>query len=381
MAKKNFILKRTSPIPLYYQLAEEIERQITEGLIEDQGNVLSESRLVSEYGVSRITVRGGLEILHNKGLIKKVQGKGTFIQPNGNNKNKVKTSTIGVVVPEATGFFSKIITGIENTLKKFDYHIILSLTGNDEKKENAYINKLVNKYNINGFLVCPANRHLAAKYFNMLNLRKISFVLFPVINLSRAREFNYVVSDDEQGACLAVSYLIKLGHRKIGLLSPPEISKSAFETYRISGYRKALLDAGLKFDETLIFFTNSREVSGGYKKTPEILKAIKKTKITALFAAKNSIGIGFLKRAREKGIKIPEELSLIGMGHYEKVFALDIQLTTVRQPVYEIGQRLGEILVKIIEKEPKKLYQEKIPYNLFLGNTTARKEVDRFIKR
>jgi LacI family transcriptional regulator len=171
----------------------------------------------------------------------------------------------------------------------------------------------------------------------------------PCVLFGKTTDIDWVNVDDVNGAYKMVTYIISQGHKEIGMLVID--SKEPFASERLEGYRKALEENGIPFDPNLIKYVSALE-KDGYLKTLELLK---NTDISALFCSSDLLALGAIRAARELNKKIPEEISIAG---YDGVWLDQIaepQLTTIRQPVCEIGVKLAELLLTRIENPNKPL--------------------------
>jgi len=260
-----------------------------------------------------------------------------------------KTKVIGLIVPDISNFFFTIvIRKIENILKKYGYNLIISDSNEDLKIEKEQI-KIFNARLVDGLIIAPASGdHTFLK--RLLN-RNI-----PVVFIDRKPQ-NYcpgdcVLAENMEGAYKAVSMLIKKGHSKIGAIAGlPGLTTSK---ERIIGYKRALVDYGIKVDQNMIKIGDNR-FDSGYKSTKELLS---NTKITALFVVNNLITIGAMQFLKEKQIKVPDELAIVGFDDYKWASITNPPLSVVKQPSPEIGEKASELLIKRIKKEEIGDYKE-----------------------
>lgn len=169
---------------------------------------------------------------------------------------------------------------------------------------------------------------------------------------TKDEEIYSVVVDNESGAFEATEYLISLGHQKIAFLEGHEAAWDS--RARFMGFLKALTANSIEFNPLLVEKGNfTRE--GGYKATKKLLE--KGEEFTAIFASNDQMAIGAVRAIKEKGLKIPDNISIIGFDNIEASSIIDPPLTTVMQPIYEIGKKATEILIRLINEE--KIEQKK----------------------
>ncbi|MDD5645123.1 MAG: LacI family DNA-binding transcriptional regulator [bacterium] len=155
---------------------------------------------------------------------------------------------------------------------------------------------------------------------------------------------NFVDCDNKKGAYDAVNYLFDMGHREIAFIKGPADSRNAND--RFAGYMKALKKNGIKSDKSL-FRTGDFTEKGGYLAAQELLAD--KNNITAVFCADDEMAVGALQAVKDKGLNCPKDISIIGFDDIRLSRYVDPPLTTVRQPIYEIGKVAAQMLVHIVE--------------------------------
>ena len=253
-----------------------------------------------------------------------------------------KTSSIGVLIADiADPFFAPIVKGIENTARQMGYSIILCDTGEEYEQEKLAVQMMLEK-RVDGLLITPCQ----TEYGDILELerKKVPFVLlgrhFDVV------ESDYVITDEIEGAFLATDYLIKKGHKKILFINGPNYISSAKE--RLVGYKRALQEHAILFDKSLVK-EGALKMEDGYRIMKEILSA--GTKFTAVFVYCDFVVLGIMQALEEAKLKIPENIAIV--GYDDVVFAgfLQVPLTTVHIPKYELGKEAMKLLKKKIEGE------------------------------
>ncbi len=180
-----------------------------------------------------------------------------------------------------------------------------------------------------------------------------------------ARECAVVDIDNEAAAFMAVRHLIDLGHTRIGMMQG---LTTAGNEARIAGYRRALSTAGLPFDETLLYPTFATADSG-YTCALTVLSDAGRP--TAIFCFHDPLALDLMRAARELGIAVPDELSVVGFDDTIDAERAHPPLTTVRQPLRLIGSRAAEILIGIISGDISRNHRETVPHELVVRGSTA----------
>ncbi len=150
---------------------------------------------------------------------------------------------------------------------------------------------------------------------------------------------DYVAADHRLGGFLATEHLVKLGHRRIGCITG---SMSDYGTKRrLAGYREVLETYGIKFDSSLVY-EGLYQLESGYRGAHSLLQK----DVTAIFAFNDMIAVGVQRAAMERGVSIPQDLSLVGYDDSSIASLCSVPLTTIRQPIEMIGRRACEILME-----------------------------------
>lgn len=281
--------------------------------------------------ISEETRQRILEIIEREGYI-----------PNGIAKSlKMKrTKTIGIIVPDVMNlFFSEVAKGAEDAAEKKGYSVILCNSDNSKTKEEKYINILQEKM-VDG-IILTASETEASKYLERCNTPMVLVDRDLDLNNSIAR----IMVDNVEGTYKATNYLINKGCRSIGFISSLEVNKLAKE--RLMGYKNALKENGMEIEQKKIFL-KSFSVETGYEGVDYLLN---ETHIDAICCGNDLIAIGAIQGLKDKGIKVPEEVKIIGFDDISISKYLDPPLTTVKQPIYKLGEEAVNILVSIIEKK------------------------------
>ena len=271
-----------------------------------------------------------------------------------------KSNTIGLLVPDISNFFfTSMIRGVENTLTRHKYNLILS--DSDEKLEKEIEKlKIYNTQLIDGLIMAPVSGDHAF-------LNKLFSGYYPVVFVDRKpKGYNAdcVLSDNTKGVYDAVDMLIRKGHTRIGIIIGLPGLTSMEE--RLSAYKKALNSHQLKIDGYLIKKANGT-FEGGYKSTKELLK---NTDITALFVINNVMTIGAIKYLKEKQVAIPRDIAIIGFDDYKWSSIIEPPLSMVKQPAYAIGEKASILLIKRIKKIETGNYKEyRLPTKLVIRDS------------
>lgn len=258
---------------------------------------------------------------------------------------KSKTYTIGVIIPQLVHhFFSTVISGIEDVAYEAGYHVMICQSNELYEREVLSTQALLTS-RVDGMLVSVSQETDDVKHFQSVLNRGIPTVFFD--RMVNGLDTSSVVVDDFGGAYRAVEYLVRSGCRKIAHLGGPDnlvISQS-----RRKGYVQALEDYGLGGDNGLII-TAGLTIEEGKAACRRLLE--REEQPDAIFAANDPVAIGALQVLKEKGIKVPEEVSIIGFSNEPITSLIDPPMTTVAQPGFEMGQLAAQLLLdEILHKD------------------------------
>ena len=260
-----------------------------------------------------------------------------------------KTNVIALVLSDVTNpFWTTVARGTEDASNEENYSVILCNTDEDVAKQDKYVQLLLRRQ-VDGFLLVPVSNTVDT-------IRSIQQQSVSLVTLDRQLSgisVDIVRADSEGGAYELTRYLTELGHRRIAILSGPEIVSTS--TQRVAGYRRALQDAHLKVDSELISFGKFYQESG-YERTMKLLALSRPP--TAIFAGNNFIAIGVMKALYESGLRIPEDMSVVGFDDLPPGLLVQPFLTVAAQPAYEMGYRATKLLLERIANSGEPSYQE-----------------------
>ncbi|SDK36902.1 LacI family transcriptional regulator/LacI family transcriptional regulator, repressor for deo operon, udp, cdd, tsx, nupC, and nupG [Catalinimonas alkaloidigena] len=253
-----------------------------------------------------------------------------------------RTHTIGVILPEITHhFFSAAISGIQETALAAGYNVMFCQSNERQEQEEAAATTLL-RNKVDGLLASITRETKSDEHFEAFRRRGV-----PVVFFDRAPEtqgVSKVVVDDYDGAFQAVEHLIERGARRIAHLMGSESLPISHE--RLQGYRAALKKHGLPTDEELIGYTNiEREQT---RAATEKLLALPQPP-DGIFAFNDYIALFTLQLLRERKIRIPEDIALVGFSNDPLGTIVEPHLTTIAQPAFEMGQTATRILLEQIE--------------------------------
>ncbi|WP_442602249.1 LacI family DNA-binding transcriptional regulator [Paenibacillus sp. KN14-4R] len=273
-----------------------------------------------------------------------------------------KTRTIGLLVPNITNpFFAEITKGVEDGLSEHNYNVFLCNSYNDIHKEKMYINVLKERF-VEGVIISSTNT-VTQDYYTYLKEQGIAFVILD--RHDSQLQYNGIVVDDWKGGYLATQHLLQLGHRKIGCIAESKGLCNINE--RLRGYQDALKAHGVLYDEKLVVSADLT-IEGGCQAA---LGLMAEQNVTAIFATNDLTAIGVYEAAIQLGKRIPEDVSVVGFDDISFAHYLSPKLTTIRQPIYEIGRRAAANFIYVLQNNTFVQSTEVLDVELIIRNSTA----------
>lgn len=262
-----------------------------------------------------------------------------------------QTKTIALVLTDITNpFFTTMARGVEDIANKQKFNVIFCNTDESEAKQHEYLTILLQKQ-VDGILLVPAQSK--AEPVKLIQQQGVEVVV--VDRRVPYSQVDVVRTDSEKGAYQLTQYLLNLGHKEIAILTGPHQVSTAID--RVSGYRRALIEAELKVKECFICYGEFTQ-AGGYEMMRRVLALAKRP--TAIFAANNFIALGALRAFHDAGLRAPEDIALVAFDDLPPSLIIDPFLTAASQPSYEMGQRAAELLLARLTGEMFVDYQEVI---------------------
>ncbi len=252
-----------------------------------------------------------------------------------------KTHTIGLIIPDITNpFFPEVARGVEDFANKAGYQVVLCNSDNEPRKEVAYI-AMLQEQMVDGIIFTSSSlRKKVRKEFIRMQI--------PVITVDREIEGlqtrGKITVDNITGAHKGVCYMIERGYKKILHLSGPLTSKPSMD--RFEGYKKALAEHDLAFDPAL-FYEGNYTSEWGYLGVKTAIHD--NVDFDSIFCGNDMIAIGAIKGLKECGLKVPEDIGILGFDNIYIASVVTPNLTTVSQPNYQMGYKAAEMLIHMIK--------------------------------
>lgn len=262
------------------------------------------------------------------------------------NLRKMETRLVTVLIADVTNpFFNEIVRGVEQVARAQGYSVLLADSENDPGQEAAYGNLLAARRTdgmilLNGRL--PIGLAADPPKSGAGRAAKPPPIVVACEYLTN-RDLPTVQIDNVEAARKATDHLIEQGHRRIGFIAGPMLNVLSRD--RLQGYRDALLDSGLPFDEALVA-PGDFSILSGIAATRRLMQGAEAP--SAIFASNDEMAFGAIRAARDAGLKVPQDLSVIGFDDIRFSAYVDPPLTTIRQPGLEIGRTAMTMLLAIL---------------------------------
>lgn len=342
-------ISRDSPEPIYKQIRIAIWNDIRKGKFEIGKRIPSERELSHKYGVNRLTVRTAMTTLVERGMLNRIQGKGTFVRDINFplRENTEKGRLIAIVHPGGSihhmlkplSFLSRFLVAVEKRIHERDFHVALCGNRDNPEKEGKLLDEIMKK-DIDGIIMyligIETNRKIITR---MVKQNRQPCVI--VNNYIPGLEANAVLVDNELGGYLATNHLLRVGHRRISYITDnPDFTTNRD---RLAGYERAIQEFGLKISKELIM----KEINGVFKDSIKTLLSLPNPP-TAFFCSNDKLAIKTMGILYGLGKKVPDDVALIGFDDREEASQLEVPLTTIRQPAAEVGYAAADLLIDMI---------------------------------
>jgi LacI family transcriptional regulator len=265
-----------------------------------------------------------------------------------------ESKTIGLIIPEIVHhFFSSVIKGIISQAEKKGYLVITLQSNESYELEKKQIDLLLSK-RVDGILISLANETADYKHFTEIIEQETPLVMFDKI--AKVVKCSKVIIDDRKAAYKATAYLIKIGCKRIAHFRGPLLPQNSID--RFLGYKQALADHDLPYDSSLVYLLDDMSFEEGKFYANQLIKDHKD--VDGIFINTDLVAIGAITEFNKKGVKVPEQINVVGFSNWSMASVISPSLTTINQPGFEMGKKAFKILYKEIrDKKNKKIVSYK----------------------
>jgi LacI family transcriptional regulator len=257
------------------------------------------------------------------------------------------TKLLGLVIPSTMNpVYARMAFAIEQRVHELGYDLLLAHTLNLPEREEACLRRLLSR-RVDGLFISPVYRFEAeARIYQEVIARRVPAVLLgPPAPFCKS--FVSVESDEQAASYTATQHLLKLGHKRIAYLTGPPVAPWAHD--RFEGYRRALREAGIDVDDKLVFAAGYT-IDDGAKAGQQFLA--ESCPATAIQAVNDQVAIGCAEALFARGLRIPEDYSLVGYGNIMAAEYFQVPMTTIRQPKFRLGVAAVEAMMRLLKGQP-----------------------------
>ncbi|HLR79045.1 MAG TPA: catabolite control protein A [Bacillota bacterium] len=272
-----------------------------------------------------------------------------------------KTTTVGAIIPDISSiFFAELARGIEDIATMYKYNIILSNSDRNEEKELQLINTMLEKQ-VDGIVFMGGN--ITEEHTEQFSSAPVPIVL--AATYDGTEQMPSVNIDYEKAAYEATQYLVQQGNERIGFVSATK--EIIINELKYSGYKRALTDASISFAEELVAYGDYTYDSG--LKAAQQLLTLEETP-SAIFVASDEMALGVIHGAQDLGFTVPEDVEIIGFDNTRLATMVRPTLTTIVQPMYDIGAVAMRLLTKLMNKEEVEEQNVILPHRIIERSST-----------
>lgn len=272
------------------------------------------------------------------------------------NLRTKESKTIGLVIPEVVHhFFSNVIKGIISEAEKVGYLVIILQSNESYELEKKQV-ELLMSHRVDGILISLANGTADFKHLNAVIEQDKPLVMFDKI--AKLVKCSKIIIDDQKAAYMATQHLIDTGCKRIAHFRGPLLPQNSID--RFLGYKKALLDNGMEYDPSLVYLNDCDENSFDDGKMNAAKLYQEHNDVDGIFINTDMVAIGAISEFNRLGVKIPEEISIVGFSNWFMSSVISPTITTIDQPGFIMGQTAFKQLYKEIKaiKDKKVLTPE-----------------------
>ncbi|MBS0947884.1 ribose utilization transcriptional repressor RbsR [Levilactobacillus brevis] len=282
--------------------------------------------------------------------------------PDFNARNLIMKSaqTIGVLVPNlGNPFFSMFIRGVQQTSRERHFIPLIFGANHDEQLESYYLQELI-KRAVDGLIIASAS--ITGEAID--NILKKNGIPYLLIDQNGGPSVDRIRVDDEQGGQLAARHLLALGHQRIVVVMPEHPTQNL--RIRLAGFKAQLVDQQIPLADSAVI-TSPMTKLGGYQATAAVLAQHP----TAVFAINDETALGLMRGLHEQGVRVPDDISVLGYDDIDLDEYVVPKLTTIHQPVVTMGQQATELLINRVQNQRQPAQMVDLPVVLKQRESTG----------
>ncbi len=340
-------IEHDSNTPLYQQIAEDIKEKIASGAMPPGSRIQPFRELAGVYGVSVMTINKALSGLISEGVLSSRVGKGTFVAEKKSGIPEGRKHLIGFVLRDLTSpFFLEVVRGAEQEAAVRGYRILFSHSANDRQKEDDQIRFFMG-LGVDGLIIASMSRTYVATSV----VRELHEARFPycMVSYTHDEDIYMITMDSEKAGYLAADHLIRTGRTRIGYIND---SKSSIAGgLRKKGYIRALSEHGLEVPTQFEYYFPYEGEWNDYKSGYEVGVRIAglEDRPDAMFVFDDMAAIGLQDALLDRGLRVPGDIAVVGVGDIEQSRRARVPLTTVHQARAETGRLAVDRILRRLE--------------------------------
>lgn len=374
---------------LYQIIVERLREDIQEARLVPGDKIPTEHELARTFEVSRITASRAVKELEGLGMVHRVKGKGSFITDyaswrDGERPGAGGLSLVSLILPFGEQVGYGVLHGVESICKEQGHYAAFHNSTGDPGHEREIVETVISS-GVQGLIVYPSSSTENLEIFSKLTVERFPFVVIDRVIVGLNAPF--VGAQNLEGTRTLVRYLIGLGHRRIAFIASPILTISSVLD-RFKGYCEALVEAGVPLRARYIHDdfvepagltgvrrTDSRSDSHENRPLEHALRIVddlfSHDPPTALVVMNDVTAIYVLKAVLARGLRVPEDLTVTGFDNLPITEHLEVPLTTVEQPFYEIGRQAARMLIRRVASPDETPYAEVVPTQLVVRRSSA----------
>jgi GntR family transcriptional regulator of arabinose operon len=324
-----------------------LKNEILNGNFQYGDKIPTENDLAAKFSLSRFTVRRAIDILANEGFLEKRHGSGTYVK--ATNPNRDRAGIIGIITTYLDDYiFPSIIRGIESVLTLHGFSLNLGITENKLGKETACLRVMLSQ-NIDGLIIEGTKSALINPNIGLLETFRARGIPVVFINGNYSDyDSSYILMDDEMSGQMVAQYLIDNGHRKIGgIFKSDDIQ--GHRRYR--GMEKAMQLSGISVEENSLLWYTTENLEQIFRTEYDHLLLNRFKDCTALICYNDQIALRVIRTFERNGVKIPEDISVIGFDNSELCEVSPVKLTSVTHARSAMGEAAANMLLELLAQK------------------------------
>ncbi|MGK4179604.1 GntR family transcriptional regulator [Lapidilactobacillus dextrinicus] len=336
----------------YEYVKKKLLEQILSGKYTVNDKLPTESELMAQYHVSRYSVRRAVGELESENYVYRIQGGGIFVSDwSAKESGQLKNKMIGVITTHLANYiFPNIITGIDRTLSKNGYSILLSNTQNNPEKERQAIIKMMEN-DLSGLIIEPTQSAVNKVNFDLYDRLEIGKLPVMFINAHYDElNFPFIEMNDESGEEQITDYLFKNHHKHVlGVFKTDDLQG----IHRMNGFIKSCQKhSASSYLSEVVMYTTGDDMQQIFKRVEQIL--LRNDHPTAIACYNDQLAIQLIALIKTLGLAVPTNISIVGFDNYQLSEFTDPSLTSINHLKEQLGRDAGSMILDMINRKEVK---------------------------